>query len=228
MEKINSINISPQRLNNILSSHEKISRERSFYGLYFRPDPSDYSRIHLPDHRNFEFKLQSSIVNVKKYETVHGSPISDFTKQLNTTGTKNKEKQRQKRKEKHIRSFDSRAAFIPLKKRKEIKIKMIKKKKKCNALNDLKFQSDTEDVPQFLPLDSSLRSKLSFMSKKRYLVGFSISWQNPKHIKGLKEEIMKRCVKTEDNKTYRCKYCPKEFSKKAALGGHMTKAHPKN
>lgn len=46
------------------------------------------------------------------------------------------------------------------------------------------------------------------------------------HVFDLLDFVQRRDDKTRLNKVYACKYCPKVYAKRAALGGHTAKNHP--
>ncbi len=103
----------------------------------------------------------------------------------------------------------------------EINDTRVKKKIKAHQ-----FDSEAEDVRDFLPLDYGFGEDLCFLEKEHVpQMSKKISKSNRK-VYDLLRFVKERDSETRDVKTYACKYCPKVFVKRAALGGHTAKNHP--
>ena len=88
------------------------------------------------------------------------------------------------------------------------------------------FDSEAEDIVEYMPFAADFKAELCFVDKSHIgLINRKISKSSKKLIDLLKF-IEKRESDTNDVKTYACKYCPKIFMRRAALGGHTAKNHP--
>ena len=62
--------------------------------------------------------------------------------------------------------------------------------------------------------------------KRETLASFKIVDKPVGRVFDLLDFIQRRDDRTRVNKVYACKYCPKVYAKRAALGGHTAKNHP--
>jgi len=183
------------------------------------------------------FRLQPSIINVSAFKDSDKPMISEFSTNLQTSGRGRKPKSQQTREDSdkkesliHVNKFELQKPVEALP-RSGIEHKTetmdedadteIKKKIKAHQ-----FDSEAEDNSDHLPLDPEFKAELCFIDKNHVaLINRKIS-KTSKKLVDLIKFIKKRENDTNDVKTYACKYCPKVFVRRAALGGHTAKNHP--
>lgn len=87
------------------------------------------------------------------------------------------------------------------------------------------FQSDSEGA---IPADLGLAAdccEVVFVNKETRVHAKKIQKAEGR-VFDLVDFVTRRDDKTRLNKVYACKYCPKVYAKRAALGGHTAKNHP--
>ena len=85
------------------------------------------------------------------------------------------------------------------------------------------FESDSENALLSEPFDKNQKAEISFLINEK--IGFRPN--GTKLILDFKHFIKKANTRFESNKIYTCEKCNETFNKHAALGGHMSKVHPK-
>lgn len=87
------------------------------------------------------------------------------------------------------------------------------------------FESDSENTVPCEFEYAGQRDKVSFAHKSTVKSTKRIK-KAEGHVFDLLDFVQRRDDKTRLNKVYACKYCPKVYTKRAALGGHTAKNHP--
>lgn len=191
--------------------------------------------VHVPS-----FKLQQSIINVAAFKEAEKPSISDFSTHLSSGGRGRKPK-------------TPRSTINMVKKVSSIKINKFEVEKPVETAleltnatdariydnNDLEadteikrqikahqFDSEVEEIQEFFPLVPDFKADLCFVDKNHVSVISRKISKTSKKLVDLVKFIQKRENDTRDVKTYACKYCPKVFVRRAALGGHTAKNHP--
>lgn len=233
MDNSSNFFLSPDVNSNLISSHRKIRYRPSSAYLSQKPDLSDIFRVIPYEDEADPFVNHPSIVNAEgMYKIKENSAISDFSLIIKTTA--NASEKKTEKPTKKINSFDAqrstkltkkikKAKTVPQITKKKVKIK--KEKKKLKIISNIQFDSETEDVPFYLPLMVFNKTKLRFVDLEKGAICSNVGWSRNKSIMHINKLITKPS-KTEEVKSYKCHYCPKEFPKKAALGGHTAKNHP--
>lgn len=182
------------------------------------------------------FKLQPSIINVSAFSGDKHA-VSDFSTNLQSSGRGRKPKAVQSRENSdkkgppvQINKFDAVKPTEPsTKSETEPKVDIVDEDIETEIKKQIKahqFDSEAEDIKEYMPLDPDFKTELCFVDKSHIaLINRKITKSSKKLI-DLITFIKKRENDTNDVKTYACKYCPKVFIRRAALGGHTAKNHP--
>lgn len=183
------------------------------------------------------FRLQPSIINVSAFKETDKPMISEFSTNLQPSGRGRKPKSQ------HAKEDSDKKDAQPHVNRFELQRPVestpgsgfehradafdedfdteVKKKIKAHQ-----FDSEAEEASEHLPLDPDFKAELCFIDKNHVaLINRKIS-KTSKKLVDLIKFVKKRENDTNDVKTYACKYCPKVFIRRAALGGHTAKNHP--
>lgn len=184
------------------------------------------------------FKLQPSIINVAAFKEVEKPSISEFTTHINSgfKGRKPKalkkvNKTDAKKSEKTVSKFEvvnpTESCFkVESENKKIINEEDDEDSEVRKQLKAHQFDSEAEDVTDYAPIKINSKTDLCFIDKSHAtLLNKRIS-KNSKKMYDLIGFIKNRENEINDVKTYACKYCPKVFARRAALGGHTAKNHP--
>jgi len=183
------------------------------------------------------FKLQPSIINVSAFKEGDKPSISDFSTTLQTSGRGRKSKALAQRGDSgskapplQINKFDvMKAAGLAPKAEADVKHENAQDDSETALKQQIKahqFDSEAEDIKDFVPFSADFAAELCFVERSHVsLINRKIGKSSKKLIDLIKF-IKKRENDTNDVKTYACKYCPKIFGRRAALGGHTAKNHP--
>lgn len=184
------------------------------------------------------FKLQPSIINVAAFRDADKPSISDFSTHLHTSGRGRKPNALKKLNDIEkkttktiINKFEARKdsetfTKIEIGKKVDVKVEEEEETEIKKQLKAHQFDSEAEDVTDYLPITIDFKADLCFIDRAHLpLINKKIS-KNSKKLYDLMGFIKKRENETNDVKTYACKYCPKVFVRRAALGGHTAKNHP--
>ena len=184
------------------------------------------------------FKLQPSIINVEAVKDAEKRNISDFSTQLQpkTRGRKPNSQKSHKNIEKERPTADIKK-FEPSNDTVDQPETVAEPDSYKNAEADLEteirkqikahqFDSETEDIHDYYPLGFDFKADLCFIENDHLpLINKKIT-KGSKKLFDLMKFVKNRETETREVKTYACKYCPKVFVKRAALGGHTAKNHP--
>ena len=192
--------------------------------------PLDHSEFFRKPSEMASFTLQPSIL-VPYSKGTDKPKVTNFTSIINSHRVGTEEKDTPQEKKKRTRRTGAVSQKEPKKKRNtrrgdrdrlmEINDSKVKKKIKAHQ-----FDSEAEDVGEWLPLEVDFTEELCFLEKEHVpQMSKKISKGNKK-VYDLLRFVKERDSETRDVKTYACKYCPKVFVKRAALGGHTAKNHP--
>lgn len=183
------------------------------------------------------FCLQPSIINVSAFKEAEKPAISDFSTTLQTSGRGRKTRSPAVREEVdkkapviQIAQFDAvKPVSQPLKIELQPKNQNVVDEPETALKQQIKahqFDSEAEDIKDFVPFSADFSAELCFVDKSHVpLINRKIGKTSKKLI-DLMKFVKKRENDTNDVKTYACKYCPKVFIRRAALGGHTAKNHP--
>ena len=87
------------------------------------------------------------------------------------------------------------------------------------------FESDSENIETKDIIFTQTKDLVCFV-KRESLEPLRLIKKPKGRIFDLLDFIQRRDDKTRQNTVYACKYCPKVYAKRAALGGHTAKNHP--
>lgn len=184
------------------------------------------------------FKLQPSIINVSAFRDVDKPNISDFSTHINSKAKRNNPSALKKSNNAGKQEYKASIEQFDIKGRSDAPACDDATKQTYHTpaddedtevkrqLKARQFDSETEDVADYQPTHTNAKANLCFIAPDH------MSMLNKKISKGSKKVfellsfVKRRDNETNDVKTYACKYCPKVFARRAALGGHTAKNHP--
>lgn len=184
------------------------------------------------------FKLQPSIINVAAFKEIEKAEISEFSTHLNTTTRGRKPNALKK-----LNDIQTKSARPQISKFEVVPPQVNFSKMDAEARDETwmdengdteikrqlkahQFDSEAEDLVDFFPIAIDEKAELCFVDRGNAAIISKKITKQSKKVFDLIGFITKRENETNDVKTYACKYCPKVFARRAALGGHTAKNHP--
>lgn len=208
-------------------------------GMGFWAQQNELSEVMLKNSiKSQSFRLQPSIINISAFKEVEKPNISDFSTHLGplsksrrNSAPKNAEVDNEKGQAAKIRNFDLvRAEKKPVKVEGAVgKVASTETEMSAEVKRQLQtyqFDSEAEDILEYDSAPRGQATYLCFIDKEHISIINKRISKTSKRVVDLTSFLKARDTDTRDVKTYACKYCPKVFVKRAALGGHTAKNHP--
>ena len=184
--------------------------------------PLEHSEFFRKPSEMASFTMPPSII-APPASTLEKPNLSNFASIINTHRTLEPGGEKKKRSRRPSQPKGKKRASKKSEGERYLDINDTKVKKKIKAHQ---FDSEAEDIRDYLPLDSEFAEELCFLEKEHVPTMSKKITKSHRKVFDLLRFVKDRDSETRDVKTYACKYCPKVFVKRAALGGHTAKNHP--